>query len=97
MKFRFTARARLEIERNDKWWREHRSAAATLFLEELVQAVERVLQHPGLGKTYPHSKHPGVLYVILPRTRRNLYYVVIEGEVVFVAVWGGQRRRGPKV
>lgn len=97
MKYRFTGRARLEIERNDRWWRANRSAAPTLFLEELIAAIEQTVNHPELGKTYRDAVRPGVRYVILPRAQRKLYYLCRDDEVVFLAVWGGRRRRGPKL
>ncbi len=97
MNYRFAGRARLEIERHDTWWRDNRPAAPSLFLQELIAAVEHVVNHPQLGKIYQDAKHAGVRYVILPRTQRKLYYVVRNDEVVFVAVWGGRRKRGPKL
>ncbi len=72
MNYRFTGRARLEIERHDTWWRGNRPAAPSLFLEELIEAVEHAVNHPLLGKVYQDAARPGVRYVILPRTQRNL-------------------------
>ncbi len=97
MKYRFTGRARLEIERNEQWWRANRQVAPTLFLEELIAAIEQAVNHPELGKMYRDAARPGVRYVILPRTQRNLYYLDRDDQVVFLAVWGGRRRRGPKL
>ena len=95
MNYRFTGRARLEIERHDTWWRGNRPAAATLFLEELIAAIEHAVNHPQLGKVYQDATRTDVRYVILPRTQRKLYYVLRNDEVVFTAVWGGCRKRGP--
>ena len=95
MNYRFPGRARLEIERHDTWWRGNRPAAATLFLEELIAAIEHAVNHPQLGKVYQDATRTDVRYVILPRTQRKLYYVLRNDEVVFTAVWGGRRKRGP--
>ena len=70
-----SGRARLEIERNEQWWRANRQVAPTMFLEELIAAIEQASIIPSWARRIETLLEPGVRYVILPRTQRNLYYL----------------------
>ena len=97
MKLRVTPRAQREIDRIDAWWRKNRPASPSLFIEETIKAIEQALAAPLLGKRYTGGKRADVLYVVMPRTQRNLYYVVEGDAVVVLAVWGARRHHGPRL
>ncbi len=97
MKLRLTQRARREIDRHDAWWRANRSAAPTLFADELASTVEHALANPHAGKRYRSKRHAQVLYLVMQRTERNLYYVVEGDELIVLGVWGARREHGPNV
>jgi plasmid stabilization system protein ParE len=92
--YRFTERARIEIDFHDHWWQNHRPAAPTLFLEELLKAIQQAVEQPRLARVYDKNKRPNVRYIPLPKTRSTLYYAVEPDEVIFLGVWGGHR--GPR-
>jgi hypothetical protein len=95
--FRYTPRFKREVYREEKWWRENRPAAPNLFVEELIAAIEQAVTAPLGAKRYFDASDANVRSIPMPKTRYSLYYTVYDGEVVLLSVWGGQRRRGPKL
>lgn len=92
-------RAQLEIERQDAWWREHRRDARGLFAEELRAAFNEVLAQPEGSPPYRITRSGIVRRVLMPKTRRHVYYVFRRAEevVVVVTVWGAVRGEKPNL
>lgn len=97
MNVRFTPRALAEAKRKKTWWQEHRSASSGLFDEEVAAAIEQIRGMPSIGTIYPAAFEVPVRRVLLPETQNHLYYVVHQGEVVVLSVWGAPRARGPRL
>jgi plasmid stabilization system protein ParE len=77
------------------WWRQHRTAAPTLFLDEVEAALSLIGQAPDVGHSYRRSPIAGTRRVLLPRTRYHVYYVPREDVVLVLAVWHAKRGSGP--
>lgn len=93
MRVELSAEAQAQVERIDAWWREHRPAAPSLFVEELEEALHRLAEAPASAVRYP--PRPGVRRLLLPRTRHHLYILEEGTRVYVVAVWSAWRGRGP--
>lgn len=52
MKFEISKRARRQIEKIARWWRENRPAAPTMFLDELGETEQRLRDNPEVGVVY---------------------------------------------
>ena len=91
---RFTATAQGHVRRETAWWLANRDHA-TVFAEELEQAVKIVAMLPGAGTPYPQSPVRGVRRVYLSRAAAHLYYTFDDDEVIIRALWGARREHGP--
>lgn len=91
--------AEQQIRRIDDWWREHRTAAPGLFVEELAAAIELIANAPRIGRRRRHRGIPGLRRVLLRSTRYHVYYApAVDGERLFVlAVWSALRGKGPPI
>jgi plasmid stabilization system protein ParE len=96
---RTTGRADREVARIDTWWRENRTAAPDLFLDELVETTRRLARTPHIGAAYRQHGAPELRRVLMQATRFHVYYHynAARGEVVVVSVWSALRGRGPRV
>ena len=92
---RTTPEADTQIRDIDAWWRDHRSAASDLLLNELTRVFEIVGHAPQIGRLYRHSPIPGVRRVLLNQTRYHVYYRVQATEVRVLAIWHARRGVGP--
>ena len=92
---RTTPEADDQVRVIDGWWRRHRTAAPTLFLDELETAFSLISQAPDVGRSYRRSPIVGTRRVLLPRTRYHIYYVPRESVVLVLAVWHAKRGSGP--
>ena len=81
------------------WWWTHRTAARTLFADELDAAWELLAVAPRAGSIFRRARRPGVRRLLLPRTAHWVYYVHDpRRDVVHVfAVWGAPRGDHPQV
>lgn len=70
----FTRSASRDVEEADAWWRENRSSAPDLFLQELERMVATLALVPNLGAVAVNTRLPGVRRVLLRRTGYLLYY-----------------------
>ena len=92
-------RARREARRIELWWREHREVSPDLFTEELANAVQRLEEH-GTRIGQPYSERCGrqVYRLLLKKTEQHVYFRHDPPDTIMVlAVWGGRRKRGPKL
>jgi plasmid stabilization system protein ParE len=92
---RTTPEADSQIRTIDAWWREHRSAAADLFSDELSAAFDVIGHTPQVGRPYRPAPVAGTRRVLLSRTRFHVYYVPRNEEVWVLAVWHARRGIGP--
>lgn len=100
MKFdvRATPQAELQILEANLWWIINREKAPGLLDQELTSARERLMVAPlQIGRTESNSYIPGVLSLLLPKTKRNLYYIVDEDDFVvwIISIWGAVREFKP--
>ena len=95
MRLRFSRRAEREVDRIDTRWRTERSAAPSLFTEELAAAVSLLRTSPEMGVPNRASRGSLVRRVLLEATRYHVYYVVDDEGVEVLAVWSSVRGRGP--
>jgi plasmid stabilization system protein ParE len=73
VRIEFTRRALQEIDRNARWWREHRPPARTLFEEELAAALSQIRTVPGLGQLYRVVRGRQQRRVLMPKTLHHVY------------------------
>ncbi len=100
MKFdvRATPQAELQILEANLWWITNREKAPDLLDQELTTARERLMAAPlQIGRTEPNSYIPGVLSLLLPKTKRSPYYIVDEENLVvwIISIWGAVRELKP--
>jgi len=88
-------RAEAQIHAIDAWWRTHRRAAPSLFLQELSEAFSMLVAAPKAGHPYAHPEVKGVRRIHLRSTRHHVYYLAGEDVVVVLAVWGSVKAGGP--
>lgn len=95
MKIAFTEEAAEHADAADRWWRQNRPAAPSLFREELLDALRVIEGSPSVGSVFKKQYRR----VRLLKTRNHVYYQVDEqqGVITVVAVWGMPKRRGPKL
>jgi len=92
-----TATARSQLRRALAWWRENRPESPNLLAVEMRGAVGALREAPGIGASHPRRGFPGLRKVVLPRSRRAIFYEVdLERRLVqILAVWGTARGKGP--
>jgi len=88
-------RAERQLDAIDRWWRENRTGAPGLLLEEFGAAVELIAAMPLAGRRYPRAPVPGVRRVLMRATRYHVYYIVKESSILIVALWSAVRGSGP--
>ncbi len=92
MKVVVSAAAEHDADAENAWWRENRPDAPDRFGEEVTAALARLAID---AATMPVFRRVGSMVVrrlYLPVTRRHVYFVVDEGRVTVLAVWGSVRR-----
>ncbi len=97
MKVELSEPAGLDIDRIDAWWRANRDDR-NLFRDELLEALKHIEYTPKLGTSYETNElDTPVRYVILKKTKHQLYYT-IEGDTVWVlAIWSSVTGRPPSL
>ncbi len=96
MRIEFTARGTREADRCEDWWRANRPAAPDLFERELIRALDQIRSAPLSGSLYTTKTGREYRRVLLPQTRRHIYYRLIAPDRVAIAsVWSAVRGRGP--
>lgn len=88
---RTTPEADDHVRAIDEWWRKHRTAAPSLFLDELEAAFALIASAPNVGHPYRKSPVRGTRRVLLAGTRYHVYYVPLGDELVVLAVWHASR------
>jgi hypothetical protein len=90
--------AQQRFEEEDAWWRKHRDAKE-LFVEEFAKALEQVTTMPETGGRYRRARGKLIQRVLMKKTRCHVYYLHDrELDLIEVhSVWGGRKKRGPKL
>ncbi len=88
MNVRFTPRAESEAERKRKWWRKNRDKAPDLLDDELADAIERIRANPStIGAIFESDFPSTVRRVLMKKTKNNVFFAVIDGEIVILSIW----------
>lgn len=92
-----TPEAEAHIMQIGDWWRINRTAAPTLFRDELARVINVLAENPFLGVPYKRRGFVGLRRFRLQKTPYHIYYIprVDEGELIVLAVWSAMRKRGP--
>ncbi len=99
MKVRVLSRARAQARRAEEWWRVNRTAAPSLFRDELASALRRIVENPEIAPPFYDPEVPDARRFLLTKTRYHVYYVCdfVGQQVIVLAVWSAVRGRGPKL
>jgi len=91
--------ARRQAVAIESWWAENRPSAPILFAREFRDTLEYIRRNPGVGTSWPTPRRPDLRRVLMPRTKRHVYFRVdVSKKVVQVlAVWGAPRGQGPRL
>src|SRR5213078_2045952 len=89
-KLRIGKRAQQQAAKIEAWWVKHRTAAPTLFADELERTFGYLCQVRSPGVRWPTPRRPMLRRILMPRTENHVYFVVDEtAETVHVlAIWG---------
>lgn len=90
MRVRLHPEARAEIRAARKWYDERSPLTATAFAHAVDNAISRIVQAPD---QYPF-RYCRTRQFVLQRFPFNLFYFVIDSEIVVVAVAHQKRRPG---
>ena len=99
MRVLLAARAKRELMRLDRVWRESRPAAPGLLIEELEAAKLHLLTAPQSGELLGERQERPLRRWLLPKTQYHLYFSVdLAAEMLIIhSIWGARRRNGPKL
>ena len=96
MRLRVSPEAEQQITEIDRWWKDNRLVAPTLFLDELAAAFELIGRLPSAGRRHRTRGIPGLRRLLLRATRYHVYYAPLDDEhLAVVAVWSAVRGSGP--
>lgn len=91
------ARAKREIEKAAEWWAENRLAAPGAVRKDLEDALNILVEQPGVGTKVETGRSPQVRRFLLNRISYHLYYRVRRSELEVLSMWHTSRGRGPSV
>ena len=87
--------AEAQIRAIDGWWRQNRSAAPELFVQELSEALATLQAMPSAGCIAPHPELKELRRILLRTARYHVYYVTDDETVLVLAVWSAVKGTGP--
>ncbi len=90
-------RARHEINAAAEWWSQNRPAAPGAVATDLREALDLLVELPGIGTTVEGARDPETRRWWLDRIRYYIYYRPRGRYLELVAFWGGGREHGPSV
>jgi plasmid stabilization system protein ParE len=94
---RIKPRARREINEAAAWWSENRLAAPGAVAQDLKEALELLIEFPGIGTRIENSKSAETRRWFLKRVGYHVYYRARDPFLEVVAFWGADREHGPRV
>jgi len=77
------------------WWIENRSAARSLFEDELREALTSIRESPEIGLVYMTTPRGDIRRLMLRRTRYHVYYRIEDPQILVLSVWSARRGVGP--
>lgn len=91
--------AEKQVYEIDDWWRENRRSNPSLFLDELVEAINLLSTLPDIGTPFGKAKRRGVRRLLLRRSQYWVYYFYHRnrGMVYILSVWSTAREGDPKL
>lgn len=95
LRLRVTVDAEREIRRAAAWWRRHRTAAPSLFRDELARGFDLITTEPGLGAPCLDVELPDVRRLHLYRVHYHLYYRVVADTAEVLGLWHTSRGEAP--
>jgi plasmid stabilization system protein ParE len=90
-------RARREIHEAAAWWSENRLSAPGAVAHDLKEALELLVEFPGIGTRVENAKSPETRRWLLKRVGYHIYYRPRGQHLEVVAFWGAEREHGPSV
>jgi len=90
-------RARREIHEAAAWWSENRLSAPGAVAHDLKEALELLVEFPGIGTRVENAKSPETRRWLLKRVGYHVYYRPRWQYLEVVAFWGSERGNGPSV
>lgn len=94
---RIKPRARREINGAAAWWSANRLAAVGAVSHDLHEALDVLVEFPGIGTRVENSKSPETRRWLLKRISYHVYYRVRGNVLEVVAFWGADREHSPRV
>jgi plasmid stabilization system protein ParE len=94
---RVKPRARREINALAAWWAENRLAAPGAVAADLRDALDLLVEFPGVGTRVENSRDPETRFWPIKRLGYDLYYRQRGKYLEVVAFWSSSREAGPKV
>ncbi len=91
---RWMPRARRQAAATQRWWIANRTAAPTMFRDELARVIELLQDNPHLGI---RIRGRDVRRLLLPDSQQFIYYRVRPraDRIEILALWGAAREFGP--
>ena len=97
LRYRIKARAKREIERAAQWWAQNRLAAPSAVRKDVEEALDILVEQPGLGTKVDTGLSIQVRRLLLDRTKYYMYYRVRGVELEVLAVWHSSREHSPSL
>lgn len=97
MKVVLSRAAERDADEESAWWRENRPDSPDLLDDEIAAGVVRLETDAGAVSVFRRVGAFEVRRVHLPKTQRHLYFVIDQGQVTVLAVWGSVRGVLPKL
>lgn len=96
---RVSPRAGWQLRDAARWWSVNRTAAPTLFSDELEAAYTLIADMPYAGEGVPHPQIAGLRRILLGRTQYYLYYSPSEEErtIDILSLWHSSRGEPPRI
>jgi plasmid stabilization system protein ParE len=94
---RVKPRARHEINEAAAWWSKNRLAAPGAVAQDLKEALDLLIEFPGVGTRVENARSPETRRWFLRRIGYHVYYRPRGTSLEVVAFWGADREHGPSV
>jgi plasmid stabilization system protein ParE len=90
-------RARREINAAAQWWSENRLSAPGAVAADLKDALDLLVDFPGIGTKVENTKSPDTRRWLLERVGHHIYYRQRGQFLEVVSCWGASRELGPRI
>ena len=94
---KITPRARREINAAAAWWSENRLSAPGAVAADLKDALDLLVEFPGIGTKVENTKYPETRRWLLKRIGYHIYYRPRGLLLEVVSFWGADREHIPSV